>query len=97
MSGCFNLHRAGATSELEPATKTSMQIAGPQQGVLRLSGPPSGQVVSADGARTRYKRVPAYLRADSLSTLPPKPLEDCEEVTPTHLELRTPTFLCSAT
>ncbi|GFO21304.1 A disintegrin and metalloproteinase with thrombospondin motifs [Plakobranchus ocellatus] len=44
----------------------------PQQGDLRLSGHPSGQGAS-DGARTRDKRVPADLRAESLATVPPTP------------------------
>ncbi|GFO27841.1 hypothetical protein PoB_005434600 [Plakobranchus ocellatus] len=38
----------------------------------RLSGPPSGQGASG-GARTRDRRVPADLRADSLATVPPTP------------------------
>ncbi|GFO42323.1 hypothetical protein PoB_006882800 [Plakobranchus ocellatus] len=41
----------------------------PQQGDLRLSGPPSGQGTSG-GAQTRNRRVPADLRADSLATVP---------------------------
>ncbi|GFO43926.1 hypothetical protein PoB_007043100 [Plakobranchus ocellatus] len=45
----------------------------PQQGYLRLSGPPSGQGAGG-GARTRDRRVPADLRADSLATVPPTPL-----------------------
>ncbi|GFN92738.1 endonuclease-reverse transcriptase [Plakobranchus ocellatus] len=44
----------------------------PQQGVLRLSDPPSGQDASG-GARTRDRRVPANLRADSPATVPPTP------------------------
>ncbi|GFO45516.1 hypothetical protein PoB_007202100 [Plakobranchus ocellatus] len=44
----------------------------PQQGDLRLSDPPSGQIAD-DRARTRDRRVPADLRADSLSTMPPTP------------------------
>ncbi|GFO48347.1 hypothetical protein PoB_007485200 [Plakobranchus ocellatus] len=45
----------------------------PQQGDLRLSGPPSGQ--GAGGrARTRDRWIPADLRADSLPTAPPTPL-----------------------
>ncbi|GFO41648.1 hypothetical protein PoB_006815300 [Plakobranchus ocellatus] len=46
------------------------------QFTTRLSqafGPPSGQDASG-GARTRDRRVPADLRADSLATLPPTPL-----------------------
>ncbi|GFN91033.1 hypothetical protein PoB_001753900 [Plakobranchus ocellatus] len=45
----------------------------PQQGDLRLSGPPSGQGAGG-GAQTRDRKVPANLRADSLSTMPPMPL-----------------------
>ncbi|GFN85483.1 hypothetical protein PoB_001198900 [Plakobranchus ocellatus] len=46
--------------------------ASPQQGDLRLQGPPSGR--GADGgARTRDRRVPADLRADSQATVPPSP------------------------
>ncbi|GFO15133.1 amine oxidase [Plakobranchus ocellatus] len=41
---------------------------GPQQGGLRLSGPPSGQGAGS-GARTRDRRVPADLRADSQATV----------------------------
>ncbi|GFO29196.1 hypothetical protein PoB_005570100 [Plakobranchus ocellatus] len=43
-----------------------------QQGDLRLSGPPSGQGAGG-GARTRDRKVPADLRADSLATVPPTP------------------------
>ncbi|GFO02648.1 hypothetical protein PoB_002915300 [Plakobranchus ocellatus] len=44
----------------------------PQQGDLRLLGPPSVQ--GADGgARTRDRRVHADLRMDSLATVPPPP------------------------
>ncbi|GFO14205.1 chemosensory receptor a [Plakobranchus ocellatus] len=46
--------------------------ASPQQGDLRLSGPPSGQGAGG-GARTRDRKVPADLRADSLATVPPTP------------------------
>ncbi|GFN83162.1 hypothetical protein PoB_000966800 [Plakobranchus ocellatus] len=45
-------------------------IASPQQGDLRLSGPPSGRNVSG-GARTRDRKIPAYRRADSLATVSP--------------------------
>ncbi|GFN73924.1 hypothetical protein PoB_000043000 [Plakobranchus ocellatus] len=47
----------------------------PQQGDLRLSGPPSGQGAGG-GARTRDRMVPADLRADSLATVPPTPPEE---------------------
>ncbi|GFO38395.1 hypothetical protein PoB_006490000 [Plakobranchus ocellatus] len=50
--------------------------ASPQQGDLRLSGLPSGQDAGG-GARTRDKRVPADLRADSLATVPPTPPFEC--------------------
>ncbi|GFO19657.1 hypothetical protein PoB_004616200 [Plakobranchus ocellatus] len=46
------------------------------QGDLRLPVPPSGQGAS-DGTRTRYRRVPADLRADSLFTVPPAPRSGC--------------------
>ncbi|GFO00862.1 hypothetical protein PoB_002736700 [Plakobranchus ocellatus] len=49
-----------------------LYIASPQQGDLRLSGPPSGQGAGG-GARTSDRRVPADLRADSLATVPPTP------------------------
>ncbi|GFO07656.1 hypothetical protein PoB_003416100 [Plakobranchus ocellatus] len=39
---------------------------------LRLLGPPSGQG-SGSGARTRDRRIPADLRADSPTTVPPTP------------------------
>ncbi|GFN92265.1 hypothetical protein PoB_001877100 [Plakobranchus ocellatus] len=42
--------------------------ASPQQGDLRLSGPPSGQGAGS-GARTRDRMVPADLRADSQALL----------------------------
>ncbi|GFO49694.1 hypothetical protein PoB_007619900 [Plakobranchus ocellatus] len=45
---------------------------GPPQGDLRLSGPPSGQGAGS-GARTRDRRVPADLRADSQATVLPTP------------------------
>ncbi|GFO27299.1 hypothetical protein PoB_005380400 [Plakobranchus ocellatus] len=49
-----------------------LYIASPQQGDLMLPGPPSGQ--GAGGrARTRDRKVPADLRADSQATVPPTP------------------------
>ncbi|GFN99934.1 hypothetical protein PoB_002644000 [Plakobranchus ocellatus] len=39
---------------------------------LRLSGPPSGQDAGG-GTRTRDRRVPADLRADTRVTVPPTP------------------------
>ncbi|GFN76272.1 hypothetical protein PoB_000277800 [Plakobranchus ocellatus] len=49
-----------------------LYIASPQQGDLRLSGPPSGQGAGS-GARTRDRRVPADLKADSQATVLPTP------------------------
>ncbi|GFO04089.1 hypothetical protein PoB_003059400 [Plakobranchus ocellatus] len=49
-----------------------LYIASPQQGDLRLSGPPSGQDAGS-GARTGDRRVPADLRADSQATVLPTP------------------------
>ncbi|GFO31559.1 hypothetical protein PoB_005806400 [Plakobranchus ocellatus] len=43
---------------------------GPQRGDPRLSGPPSGQG-NGGLARTRDRWVPADLRAESLTTVPP--------------------------
>ncbi|GFO47000.1 hypothetical protein PoB_007350500 [Plakobranchus ocellatus] len=50
------------------------RLTSPQQGDLRFSGPPSGQGAGG-GARTRNRRVPSDLRADSLATVPPTPHE----------------------
>ncbi|GFO28280.1 acid-sensing ion channel 4 [Plakobranchus ocellatus] len=58
--------------ETDVMTEKVLYIASPQQGDLRLSGPPSGQGAGG-GARTRDRRVPADLRADSLATVPPTP------------------------
>ncbi|GFO44652.1 hypothetical protein PoB_007115700 [Plakobranchus ocellatus] len=46
--------------------------ASPQQCDLRLSSPPSCQGAGG-GARTRDRRIPADIRADSLATVPPTP------------------------
>ncbi|GFN88977.1 hypothetical protein PoB_001548300 [Plakobranchus ocellatus] len=43
-----------------------------KDGDLKPSGPPHSQDADS-GARTRGKRVPANLKADSLSTEPPTP------------------------
>ncbi|GFN87679.1 hypothetical protein PoB_001418500 [Plakobranchus ocellatus] len=43
-----------------------LYIASPQQGDLRLSGPPSGQSAGS-GAQTSDRRVSADLKADSLA------------------------------
>ncbi|GFO33920.1 hypothetical protein PoB_006042500 [Plakobranchus ocellatus] len=50
-------------------------IASPQQGDLRLLGPPSGRGADC-GARTRDVRVPADLRADSQATVQPTPPQE---------------------
>ncbi|GFO08484.1 hypothetical protein PoB_003498900 [Plakobranchus ocellatus] len=52
--------------------RTQHPATSPQQGDLRLSGPPSGQGAGS-GARTRDRRVPADLRADSQATVLPTP------------------------
>ncbi|GFN90931.1 hypothetical protein PoB_001743700 [Plakobranchus ocellatus] len=53
--------------------KEDLYIASPQQSDLKLLGPRSGQ--GADGeTRTRDRRFPADLRADSLTTVSPTPL-----------------------
>ncbi|GFO15848.1 hypothetical protein PoB_004235300 [Plakobranchus ocellatus] len=63
-----------------------LYIASPQQGGLRLSGPPPGQGAGG-GARTPDRRVPADLRAKSLAILPPTPL--CRDINDsTHSDLR---------
>ncbi|GFN85038.1 hypothetical protein PoB_001154400 [Plakobranchus ocellatus] len=49
-----------------------LYLASQQQGDVRLLGPPPGLGASS-GARTRDRRVPADLRADSLTTVPPTP------------------------
>ncbi|GFN85532.1 hypothetical protein PoB_001203800 [Plakobranchus ocellatus] len=56
-----------------------VRAASPQQGDLRLSGPPSGQGVGG-GARTRDRMVPADLRADSPATVPPTPPTLIEQI-----------------
>ncbi|GFO29883.1 hypothetical protein PoB_005638800 [Plakobranchus ocellatus] len=53
-----------------------LMSASPQQGDLRLSGPPSGQGAGS-GARTRDRRVPVDLRADSQATVLPTP-QQCQ-------------------
>ncbi|GFO30041.1 dihydroflavonol 4-reductase [Plakobranchus ocellatus] len=50
----------------------------PQQGDLRLSGPPSGQGAGG-GARTRDRRVSADNKADSLATVPLTPPSQAAE------------------
>ncbi|GFN96677.1 hypothetical protein PoB_002318300 [Plakobranchus ocellatus] len=73
---------------LEPATAESLQMSRPiryqmchqrpsfsqlHQGHFRLSGPPSNQGAGG-GTRTRDSRVPADVKADSLSIVPSTPL-----------------------
>ncbi|GFO30995.1 hypothetical protein PoB_005750000 [Plakobranchus ocellatus] len=50
--------------------RRSLQISGPQQGDLTLSGPLTGQGTGG-GAQTRDRMVPVDLRVDSLMTVPP--------------------------
>ncbi|GFO25759.1 craniofacial development protein 2-like [Plakobranchus ocellatus] len=57
----------GEHSDFKPINRAS-----PQQGDLRLSGPPSGQGAGS-GARTCDRKVPADLRADSQATVLPMP------------------------
>ncbi|GFO11123.1 hypothetical protein PoB_003762800 [Plakobranchus ocellatus] len=49
-----------------------LYLVSPQQDDLRHSGPPSGQSAGG-GARSPDRKIPADLRADSLSTVPPTP------------------------
>ncbi|GFN85878.1 hypothetical protein PoB_001238400 [Plakobranchus ocellatus] len=49
-----------------------LYIASLQKGDLRLLGPQSRQDADS-GARTRDRKVPADLRADSQATVPPTP------------------------
>ncbi|GFN82549.1 hypothetical protein PoB_000905500 [Plakobranchus ocellatus] len=65
------------TVDSKSALLRFLHIASPQQGDLRLSGPPSGQDAGG-GARTRHRRVPLDLRADSLATVLPTPLRPPE-------------------
>ncbi|GFN86950.1 hypothetical protein PoB_001345600, partial [Plakobranchus ocellatus] len=55
----------------------------PQQGDLRLSGPPLGHGASGR-ARTCDRRVPADLGVVSLATAPPRPrvFRDCVRAAP---------------
>ncbi|GFO29738.1 hypothetical protein PoB_005624300 [Plakobranchus ocellatus] len=63
---------------LSQVTPKALVIASPQQGDLRLSGSPSGQGAGG-GNRTRDKRFPADLGADSLATMPPTLQDDPRE------------------
>ncbi|GFO45505.1 hypothetical protein PoB_007201000 [Plakobranchus ocellatus] len=63
----------------EPIEFEFLYIASPQQGDLRLSGPPSGQGAGS-GARIRDRRVPADLRADSQATVVPTPRAYREDI-----------------
>ncbi|GFN90682.1 hypothetical protein PoB_001718800 [Plakobranchus ocellatus] len=60
----------GYTPGCQDTAVSPHDACGPQQGDLRLSGPPSDQG-AGDGAGTRDRMVPADLRADSLATVPP--------------------------
>ncbi|GFO24643.1 hypothetical protein PoB_005114800 [Plakobranchus ocellatus] len=61
----------------------TVNLAFPQQGDLRLSGPPSGQGAGG-GARTRDRKVPADFRADSLATVPPTRIRKAANKLPIH-------------
>ncbi|GFO40818.1 hypothetical protein PoB_006732300 [Plakobranchus ocellatus] len=52
--------------------RSSVASSGPQQGDVRFSDIPSAQG-AGDGARTRDRMVPADLRADTLTIVPPTP------------------------
>ncbi|GFO30999.1 chemosensory receptor b [Plakobranchus ocellatus] len=67
--------REEEAEEEEEIYQEQQQQSSPQQGDLRLSGFPSGQGAGG-GARTRNRRVPADLRADSLATVPPTSLSN---------------------
>ncbi|GFO50680.1 hypothetical protein PoB_007718500 [Plakobranchus ocellatus] len=54
-----------------------LYVASPQQGRLRLSSPKSGQGAGGE-ARTRDRKDPADIRADSLSTVPQTPPDESE-------------------
>ncbi|GFN76915.1 hypothetical protein PoB_000342100 [Plakobranchus ocellatus] len=88
---CLNVYLNCSYAALEKRNqdlhpKTALQtilfvhIASPQQGDLRLSGLPS-RLGTSGGARTRDRRVPADLRADSLATEPPTPLPYKQRIT----------------
>ncbi|GFO12873.1 hypothetical protein PoB_003937800 [Plakobranchus ocellatus] len=60
----------------KPQITLGFCIASPQQGDLRLSGPPSGQDTSGV-AQTHDTWVLADLRVDLLATVPPTPPTIC--------------------
>ncbi|GFO40486.1 hypothetical protein PoB_006699100 [Plakobranchus ocellatus] len=62
----------GGKHTTESLSLSFLFIASPQQGDLKLSGPPSGHGAGS-GARTRDRRVPADLRANSQATVLPTP------------------------
>ncbi|GFN75112.1 hypothetical protein PoB_000161800 [Plakobranchus ocellatus] len=66
------LKSAKLTTGKELCPLVPYNLTSPHQGDLRLSGPPSGQGAGG-GARTRHRRVPADLRADSLATVHRRP------------------------
>ncbi|GFN89382.1 fasciculation and elongation protein zeta-2 [Plakobranchus ocellatus] len=59
-------------SSAVPTLLTDYILKGPQQGDLRLLGPPSDRGPD-DGAQTRDRRVPTDLRANSQASVPPSP------------------------
>ncbi|GFO29032.1 hypothetical protein PoB_005553700 [Plakobranchus ocellatus] len=68
----MNEHTQLKALEILEYGKTKRSSTSLKQGDLRLLGPPSGQGAGG-GARTRVRRGPADLRADSLATVPPTP------------------------
>ncbi|GFO23246.1 hypothetical protein PoB_004975100 [Plakobranchus ocellatus] len=67
----LNPHPAmGAPGRVHADLRTARTLYG--HGDYTDSGPPSGHSASG-GARTRNRRVPADLKMDSLSTVPPTP------------------------
>ncbi|GFN73712.1 hypothetical protein PoB_000021800 [Plakobranchus ocellatus] len=62
----------GRITQVKDGDDYTSNGASPQQDDLSLSGPPSGQGAGS-GARTRDRRIPADLRADSLAPVPPTP------------------------
>ncbi|GFN83475.1 hypothetical protein PoB_000998100 [Plakobranchus ocellatus] len=71
-TSCYSMTSAARRRKSCSPIKVFTKDVSPQQGDLRLSGPPSGQ--GAGGlAQVRNRRVLADLREDSLATVPPTP------------------------
>ncbi|GFO37148.1 hypothetical protein PoB_006365300 [Plakobranchus ocellatus] len=78
VGGPTALMSSGARCILANVRVWFLYITSPQQGDIRLSGPPSGQGAGG-GAQTRDRRVPTGLRVDSLATMPSTPPNVREE------------------